>query len=152
MKVKTINSIEVTSLCNLACEYCPNRLQHKYRKTGHMEWETFERAIYWVRYFCNQGTQLELNLFGIGEPTIQPKFIEMIHYAKKILPFHQVIHFNTNGVTMTEDLARKIMDAGINHIDITGHSPYHTAKAIRIFRKLGIQGQISLDPITQPNN
>ena len=152
MKITTINSIEVSSLCNLKCRYCPASVQGMHRKTGLMSAEVFEKAIDWALYFARKGTQRELNLFGIGEPCLHPDLAKYVELARKALPFKQALHLNTNGVAMTRDLAIKLKNAGINHIDITGHDAYHAAKTIRIFREVGIGGQMSFDFITAPNN
>lgn len=152
MKITTINSIEISSLCNLKCPYCPASIQGQHRQTGLMSMETFEKAIEWARYFARKGTQREINLFGVGEPTLNPDLAYMIELARNKLPFGQKLHINTNGLLMTRELAVKIKDAGIDHVDITGHDPYHTAKTIRIFREVGIAGQLSFDYITAPNN
>jgi len=114
--------------------------------------EIFEKAIEWVAHFCKMGTQLELNLFGIGEPTLHPDLAEMVKLARNRLPIRQIIHLNTNGKLMTEELARKLKDAGITRIDITYHGDARvTTRTIEMFRKLGIDGQLSVDPITRPN-
>ena len=114
--------------------------------------ETFERAIAWVAYFSGKGTQRELNLFGVGEPTLNPKLPEMIKIARENLSVKCPVHTNTNGKLMTKELAIKLKQAGINHIDITGHNARDTAKCIRIFREVGIDGKLSVDYMTQPNN
>ena len=118
-----------------------------------MSMEIFEKAIEWVAYFCKQGTQREINLFGIGEPTLNPNLAKMVQYARNKLPIRQIIHLNTNGKLMTENLARNLKDAGITGIDITYHGdPLPVARTIELFRKLGINGQLSVDPVTRPNN
>ena len=150
--VNYINSIEISSLCDNQCQYCPAKDQGQYRPTGLMTMETFERTLAWVKHFCKQGTQRELNLFGVGEPTLNPHLVDMVREARRELPFDQIIHINTNGNNMTESLARALIDAGITSIDITGHDPYIAARTIRILRSTGIKGQLSIDPITQPNN
>jgi len=152
-RITTINSIEVSSLCNNTCPYCPAPFQKKFREVGNMTMEIFEKAIEWVAHFCKQGTQRELNLFGIGEPTLNPDLAEMVRFARNRLPIRQIIHTNTNGKLMTEGLARKLRDAGITAIDITYHGdPRITARTIEIFRKLGIDGRLTVDPVTRPNN
>ena len=67
MKVTTINSIEISSICNNACQYCPAVKQNIYRDVGFMSMEVFIKALEFIKYFVQQGTQKELNLFGIGE-------------------------------------------------------------------------------------
>ncbi len=152
MNISTINSIEVSALCNLHCKYCPASIQHKHRPVGLMEMATFEKAVEWVSMFCDKGTQMELNLFGVGEPTLNPNLVDMVKHARRKLPFRQVIHTNTNGLLMTKELAIALKQAGLNHIDITGHDAFHTAKTIRIFREVGIEGQLSVDYMTNTNN
>jgi sulfatase maturation enzyme AslB (radical SAM superfamily) len=117
-----------------------------------MQIATFEKTIEWVVKFCKDKTQLELNLFGVGEPTLHPKVVQFVAYARQMLPFQHDIHLNTNGNTMTEELAKSLKDAGITAIDITGHDHYATAKTIRIFRNLQIAHRVSYDFVIAPNN
>lgn len=152
MKITTINTIETSSICDNKCEYCPASIQGKHRETGFMEWEIFESAIDWVSHFCKQGTQQELNLFGVGEPTLNPHIAEMVEHARMRLPFKQKIHLNTNGNTMTLELAKRLKSAGITSIDITGHSARPVAQTIKYFREVGIDGRVSMDFMTRPNN
>lgn len=162
MKISTINSIETSSLCDRKCPYCPAKDQGQHRKTGLMDMDTFDAALVWVRHFSVKGTQRELNLFGVGEPTLNPLLPEMISKARAVMPLRLPVHINTNGhwidittTLLTEgelDYARRLKTAGIDHIDITGHDAFRTAKAIRIFQAVGICGNLSFDYITQPNN
>jgi len=118
-----------------------------------MNMETFEKAIEWVSYFAKLGTQRELNLFGIGEPTLNPNLAAMVRFSRNKLPIRQILHLNTNAKLMTEDLARELKDAGITGIDLTYHGdPRPIANAIEIFRRLRINGQLAVDPVTRPNN
>ena len=152
MNITTINSIEISSVCDNACQYCPAKDQHRYRETGFMTMETFGKVIDWVKVFIKNGTQKEINLFGCGEPTLNPHVVEMVHVARQRLPFRQVLHLNTNGKTMTRELAADLKHAGISHIDLTLHNSYDAAKTIKIFREVGIEGKLSIDPIMRPNN
>lgn len=152
MKIETINSIETSSICDNNCPYCPAPLQHTHRETGFMEWDVFDKAISWVRFFAQQGTQREVNLFGVGEPLLNAYIIDMVEYARKHVPARIPLHLNTNGNNMTERLARALKDAGITSIDITAHNPRPAVRTIRIFQKVGIPFKISLDPVMAPNN
>ena len=152
MKITTINTIELSSKCDNHCEYCPASEQHKFRETGFMSMDTFARAIDWALKYAREGTQREINLFGIGESTLNLKIVDMVRYARQILPFKQILHLNTNGNTMTKELAYNLKDAGITSIDITAHKARSAAKTIRILREANIPGQISLDFITNPND
>lgn len=152
MKIATINSIEISSLCDNACDYCPAPDQGQHRETGLMEHAVFEQAIGWVRKFAQAGTQRELNLFGVGEPTLHPALVDFVAYAREHLPARQRLHLNTNGNRMTIELARALKGAGIDSVDITAHKARAAARTLRIFRAAGIAGRISIDPITAPNN
>jgi hypothetical protein len=152
MKITTINSIEVSSLCNNQCRYCPASVQGEHRAVGLMTKEVFEAAVGWALHFARTGSQRELNLFGVGEPTLHPDLVEFVALARKRLPFRQELHLNTNGKLMTLELARALKAADISHCDITGHDAYDAAKCIRIFRETPISGQVSVDFMTQPNN
>jgi len=151
-KITTINSIEISSLCNNKCSYCPASIQGEHRQVGFMSMDVFELTIAWIKHFVKEGTQKEVNFFGVGEPTLNPELINMIKYARLHLPVVLPLHLNTNGKLMTKELARALKDAGINHIDVTGHDAYITARTIRIFKEVGIEGQLSFDFITSPNN
>jgi sulfatase maturation enzyme AslB (radical SAM superfamily) len=117
-----------------------------------MQIATFEKTIEWVVKLCKDKTQLELNLFGVGEPTLHPNVVQFVAYARQMLPFQHDIHLNTNGNTMTEELAKSLKEAGTTAIDITGHDHYATAKTIRIFRNLQIPHRVSYDFAITPNN
>lgn len=152
MKIQTINTIETSSICDNQCSYCPAPVQDNHRQTGFMKMEVFAKAIDWVRYFAQQGTQREVNLFGVGEPTLNGNIVELVSYARECVPARIPLHLNTNGNTMSEALARELKRAGITAIDITAHKPEPTVKTIRIFQKVGIPFKVSFDPVLAPNN
>ena len=152
MRITTINTIETSSICDNSCPYCPAKDQAKHRKVGFMDMDTFAAALEWVRIYSDRGTQRELNLFGVGEPTLNPNIVEMVRLARIVLPEHLPVHLNTNGNRFTEDLAWALKDAGITEIDVTGHDARATAKTIRILKKVGIPGRVSFDFALQPNN
>lgn len=150
--IRTITNIEISSRCNNDCEYCPAPGQHRFRDTGLMEWDTFVRTIQLVKELAQKGTQKEVNLFGIGEPTLNPMLPDMIKHARLTLPGKVPLHFNTNGRLMTKQLAQTVKAAGIDHVDVTGHDPYITARTLRTFKEVGIQGRVSVDFMLYPNN
>ena len=153
MKITTINTIEVSSMCDNSCVYCPAPKQHEHRKTGFITRHDFEKAIALVQELCRRGTQRELNLFGVGEPTLHPDIVALVKHARQSLPKGQHIHLNTNGNRMTPGLAEMLRDAGISQIDVTVHENHEAAaRTIRIFRILGIEHNVSIDPVVYPNN
>jgi MoaA/NifB/PqqE/SkfB family radical SAM enzyme len=64
--------IEITTVCNAKCFYCPNdTLEHK-----HMAWECFERIVQ------SEKSPTMLLIQGTGEPLLHPFFWEMVAHAK----------------------------------------------------------------------
>ncbi len=161
-KVQAIKNLEVASVCNLACPYCPARLQGEHRDTGLMSEKTFEQSLHWLARFVKAGTQQELNLFGVGEPLLHPKIVEMAARTRLVMPRYLTLRMNTNGLLVTEEIVRDLYAAGIDTIDITDHESEATMKAIRIFRKVTGQYEprrhqptrwgYSRDGIINPNN
>lgn len=150
MMISTINTIEVSALCNNQCPYCPAPVQAAYRPVGLMSMETFEKSLEWVRHFVSQGTQKELNLHGVGEPTLNKNLLEMIGLARMVTP--GIINFNTNGNLMTYELAKACADAGVSSINVTAHKPESTMRAIKAIRAAGIPVYSNSDFATAPNN
>jgi hypothetical protein len=156
-KISCIKNLEVSSVCNLACPYCPCSGQGEHRQVGLMEWPVFEKALEWLRVFVANGTQQELNLFGVGEPFLHPRYVEMVRRCREIMPRYLSLRLNTNGLLAEEDLIRDIIDAGADAIDLTDHEALASTKALRIFRKLGplyphVKFGYSRDGVINPNN
>lgn len=100
--VKEIHEIELSSICNLACKYCPHpKLE---RAKEHMSWETFERTLEHVAYYVAKGTQSEVSLTGIGEAILHPRFVEAVFRVREVIGGRQIT-LATNGVGLTRELA-----------------------------------------------
>jgi len=104
--LREIHQIEITSRCNLKCVYCPSYKLP--RPKLDMTREHYEQALDWAKFFQAQGTQTELNLAGIGESTLHPNFVEYLWLARQKLGPKQVLLFATNGLLMTDALAKEI--------------------------------------------
>lgn len=150
MNPTTVNTIEVSALCDNTCAYCPAPLQSQHRAVGLMGMDTFRSAARWVAHFTQAGTQREVNLHGVGEPTLNPLLPEMIRELRSVFP--GVINFNTNGNNLTEGLATACRDAGVTSIQVTGHRADATMRALRTLRRLGIQTATNQDFAASPNN
>jgi len=85
-KVGCIKNLEVASICNLACPYCPCAGQGNYREVGLMDEATFDRSLFWLDKFVKAKTQRELNLFGVGEPSLHQNYIDMVNVAGRSCP------------------------------------------------------------------
>lgn len=141
--VKAVKNLELASVCNLQCPYCPSKDQMGHREVGLMSDEVFERSLYWIKKFVRAGTQKELNMFGVGESTLHPKLIEFVKRTRRVMPLYLRLLINTNGLAFTEEMCRDLYDAGIDKIDLTDHDARASMKTIHILRK--VTGQYSPD-------
>ncbi|MEK7590513.1 MAG: radical SAM protein [Patescibacteria group bacterium] len=98
--------LESALSCNLMCVMCyqsDSALQSMIKESSakHMKWDLFTKII-------DEASALNccaVVFAGRGEPTLNPRFSEMLKYCheKGILD----IKFNTNAMTMTEKMARE---------------------------------------------
>ncbi len=109
--------LEVTSYCNLRCPMCYRTFEGWEKKNhprlGYMDWNLFKKCI-------DEGADYGLYAVKLnyeGEPLLHPKLPEMIAYAKKKGVVD--VQFNTNGVLLKGDLAKKIIDAGVDKVIIS---------------------------------
>jgi Radical SAM superfamily len=147
--LREIHQIEITSRCNLKCVYCPSyRLP---RPKLDMAREHYEQALDWAKFFQGQGTQTELNLAGIGESTLHPDFVEYLAMARRKLGDRQVLLFATNGLLMTEALAKEISPLA-PHVYVSMHRPEKAGPAVHILQRYGLLAGISNDPALASSN
>ena len=134
-RIVQIHQIEITTKCNLRCRYCPHPKMQRPKED--MGWETFERAMHWVKCLVKAGTQRELSFTGIGESTMHPRFIEMLEYARKVAPNIDIV-FSTNGLpTFTEEIAAACQRLNVG-VMISLHRPEVAGKAIELSKKYSI--------------
>jgi len=108
-----ILNIEPTNRCNLNCIYCPRKQASK--GVGNMEWHVFTKIIDEASSFQKL---IMLNFHKDGESFLHPRFIDMIHYAKK-KDVAKTIHLNSNALCWTDNLIDEILDSGIDDITIS---------------------------------
>ena len=151
--LKTITTIELSSICNLSCLYCVNRLlvKHPAREPGIMNHKVFNSSLYWLDKLCKQGTQKEVNVNGNGESCLDPMLVKRIDWIKVIMG-DRPVNFSTNAVNMTENLAKGLASTGIDRIDLSVHSPFHTRKAIQIMKKARLTIGINPGAIIMSHN
>jgi hypothetical protein len=132
--VREIHEIELSSVCNLACKYCPHpKLE---REKAHMSWETFEATLRHVEYLCEKGTQSEVSLTGIGEAVLHPRFVEMAAYVRKVIGWERPLVMATNGVNMTTELADIIARLRIVTY-VSTHRPEKAGPAYEMLKAAG---------------
>lgn len=145
--IKQIHQIEVTSRCNLRCVYCPS--PNLGRPKVDITDQQFEAAIEWTLYYQRQGTQGELNLAGIGESTLHPKFVEYVKYARGILGPKQRLLIATNGLLLTDELCAQLQPYNLR-IWVSMHRPEKAVYAIEAAKKYGLFESAAVDAATNP--
>lgn len=147
--LRRLHQIEMTSHCNLKCQYCPSP---KLKRTKmHMDFSVFQLAIKWVQHFVNEHGQEEVNLAGIGESTMHPRFIEFLRYARLYLGPDIRIVLATNGVLMTDDLAMA-MKPWNPDVFVSLHQPVKAGPAVECLRRAGLLAGVSNDPSIAATN
>lgn len=147
--LRALHQIEVTSMCNLRCRYCPNPKMK--RPKGHMSMADFERAMDWVRFYVRKGTQVDINLAGTGESTLHPDFVEMVALARYVMGEHNNVIFATNGVGYDESLVRAVKPYR-PLVWVSLHRPEKAAAALHWWKNHGLFAGMSHDPVTNSNN
>lgn len=143
--LRSLHQIEITSRCNLRCAYCPSPKLG--RPKVDMTRAHFERALAWVRHFVRAGTQVELNLAGIGESTMHPDFVDFVRLAREAVGWRVDLVFATNGVGYTEELVAAIVPYK-PRVWVSLHRPEKAGLAVRWYEKHGLLGGVSTDPAT----
>lgn len=151
--LKTITTIELSSICNLECRYCINRLlvKHPARNPGIMSDEVFEQSLKVLEVLCRRGTQKEVNMNGNGESCLDPKLCDRIRAVREIVGDRQVA-LSTNGLNMTPELAKNLKDSGIDRVDISPHSPFHVRRAVIMMSDAGLVGIVNMGPMIMSHN
>ena len=105
--------LETTSRCNLRCRFCDRRHLLAEEQIGDLDFSFYKKIL-----DEGQGGRLwGLKLSYRGEPLLHPDLVEMVAYAKSrgVLD----VFFNTNGMLLTEEMALKLMDAGLDRISVS---------------------------------
>jgi hypothetical protein len=113
--------------------------------------ELYRKALAWVRVFKERGQQHEVNLAGIGESTLHPDFVRYVHLAREAVGNDFDLVFATNGLLMTDELARAIAPAR-PHVYVSLHRPEKAGPAVEVLKKYGLIAGVSADPALASTN
>jgi radical SAM protein with 4Fe4S-binding SPASM domain len=121
-----IVSVDPADICNFQCKFCPtgNRALMKRikRNSGLMDFDLYKKII---ADLCEFEKPIKvLRLYKDGEPLLNPRFADMIRYAKKSGCALQV-DTTTNGSLLNPARNLEIIEAGLDRINISleGLSP-----------------------------
>lgn len=113
--------VDPSSDCNFGCVYCPcgkagRSLWREGRAAGTMSYELCRKVIDDMLDF--PGRINTLRFYKDGEPLMNRRLPDMIHYARKKNVADR-IDFTTNASLLNHDLSLALIDAGLSRINIS---------------------------------
>ena len=115
--------LEVTSLCNYKCVYCPHPVMK--RKKEHIRWESACNALQQIAR-DRIGEHVHLNY--LGEPLLYPRLFELITLADSL---GLSTHIITNGSLLHRENIRHIRATALCDIKISYETPNEKTFALR---------------------
>lgn len=121
LRTPFIINIDPSDRCNFQCKFCPTGDRELMKKTvgrnfGLMDFELYKKAIDDITQF--EDKVKVIRLYKDGEPLLNPKFPDMVRYAHASGCCDRV-DTTTNAALLNHDLSLKIIDAGLNRINIS---------------------------------
>jgi MoaA/NifB/PqqE/SkfB family radical SAM enzyme len=110
-RLPDIVQIESTNLCNAKCVFCPRDEMH--RRQGVMDFDLFRKIV----DECAELGITHVRVHNYGEPFLDRQLVEKVRYDKE--RGIQEVGMISNGSLITEDLARGMIDAGLDAINIS---------------------------------
>jgi MoaA/NifB/PqqE/SkfB family radical SAM enzyme len=116
-----IINIDPCDTCNFRCKFCPTGDRNLMRRTpgrGHglMNFDLYRKIIDELAEFPNKVKVVRL--YKDGEPLLNPKFADMVKYAKGSGCCLRV-DTTTNASFLTPELSLAIIEAGLDRINIS---------------------------------
>jgi MoaA/NifB/PqqE/SkfB family radical SAM enzyme len=110
-RMPDIVQIESTNICNAKCVFCPRDDMH--RRQGIMTVELFRKIV----DECADLGITHIRMHNYGEAFIDRKLVEKVRYAKQ--KGIREVGIISNGSLITEPVARGMIDAGLDAINIS---------------------------------
>lgn len=121
LNVPFIINVDPSDVCNFQCKFCPTGDRQLIKTTpgrnhGVMEYNLYKKIIDDI---CEFEKPIKvLRLYKDGEPLLNPKFVEMISYAKEKNCSGR-IDTTTNASLLTKAKNLEIIEAGLDRINIS---------------------------------
>ena len=113
--------IDPCDTCNFRCKFCPSgnlELMKKTKGRGHgpMDFEVYKGIIDSLKDFPDPVRVIRL--YKEGEPLVNPRFADMVRYAKES-PKVLRVDTTTNASLLTPERSLQIIDAGLDRLNIS---------------------------------
>jgi len=104
--------------CNFKCSFCPCNIAGERAAERHMvmSWELFEKILADLKTFDGQVSVI--NLYGFGEPLLNPRLTDMVKALKENHCCREV-RVTTNASLLTEEKSRALIDAGVDLVRVS---------------------------------
>lgn len=113
----TAIDFEINSQCNLKCSYCPTSYDGG-RGVNYMPEEVFKKAVDDLSAIKYSG---RLSPHFFGEPLMDKRLPELMAYARKKLPYAQIV-IHTNGILLDYEMYKKLTESGVTGFLVTQHT------------------------------
>ncbi len=121
LRTPFIINIDPSDACNFQCKFCPTGDRELMKKTpgrnhGIMDYDLYKKIIGDICQF--EDKVKVIRLYKDGEPLLNPHFSDMVAYAKQSGCCDRV-DTTTNAALLTPELSLKIIEAGLDRINIS---------------------------------
>lgn len=121
LRTPFIINIDPSDRCNFQCKFCPTGDRELMANTpgrnhGNMSWELYTKIIDDICMF--EDKVKVIRLYKDGEPLLNPRFADMVRYAKESGCCDRV-DTTTNASLLTKELGQKIIDSKLDRINIS---------------------------------
>ena len=124
--------LELTNTCNFRCLMCPAGVGSVSRAKGFMSGVVFQKLIDEIAPH-----KTPLRFIRWGEPMLHPEFIQYIRKAKNV---GALVHINTNGSLLNEEMIACLLDTRLDSIKFSfqgvDRQGYHEMRNIDYFDDL----------------
>ncbi len=104
-------TFEPTTHCNLRCPQCISGRRAFTRPTGQAQLATFQRIVDQLA-----DSVFYVSLYFQGEPYLNPHFLEMVRYARRLGMFTET---STNGHYLSDETCRRTLESGLDQLVIS---------------------------------
>lgn len=121
LRTPFIIHIDPCDTCNFRCRFCPTGDRELMKKTkgrfhGPMDFDLYRERIDSLADFDDPIRVIRL--YKEGEPLLNPRFADMVAYAKAS-PHVKRVDTTTNAALLTPERSRAILDAGLDRLNVS---------------------------------
>ncbi len=113
--------LETTTYCNRRCSYCPNSISDRGLKKNEIKLDIED-----IKSIVDQLVSINFNGKFLphfyGEPLLDDRLFDIVSYIKLKRP-KSIVDIHTNGDYLNSDIFEKLINAKVDGLIITNHSP-----------------------------